>query len=112
MSSDYQVQTVDHGKALVEAASESKPDVVVTDLRMPFLDGIEAARQILENGWCRRIVVLTMCSEPSLMHMALKTGVLGYVMKTDASDELIPAIEAALRGETYISSASMRDLRN
>lgn len=97
------VGTVGDGQALVELADALKPDVVVTDLRMPRLSGIDAARTILEHETCKAIVLLTVYDNPRLIETALEAGVLGYVLKATAGEELIPAIEAALQGAVFIS---------
>ena len=96
--------SVSQGAALVQAASKLRPDVVVTDLCIPVVDGIEAARQILEGGWCQTIVVLTAFDEPALLEKALQIGARGYVSKVDAGEELITAIHTSLNGQRYVSS--------
>jgi len=88
----------------VAAAHELKPDAVVSDIQMPELDGIAASTQVLGRGLCEAIVVLSMYSDRHLVQIALQAGIRAYVLKLDASDELIPAVYAALRGERYLSS--------
>ena len=102
---DFEVTcAVSDGKALVEAAHKLKPDVVITDFQMPKLDGIKAARRILEEKACRAIVLLTMYKERALVKQALDDGILGYVLKSDAH-ELTLAVPHVLEGQVYISSA-------
>ncbi len=97
------LRTVGDGAALVSAAVELRPDVVISDVQMPELGGIEASCQVLERGLCAAIVILTMYPDRHLVQTAMQAGIRGYVLKLDASDELIPAVYAALRGECYLS---------
>lgn len=92
------------GDALIRLATELKPDVIITDFRMPGLSGIDASSILLERGLCKAVVLLTMYPDRQLVGAALRSGILGFVLKVKAGDDLIPAIHSALRGETYISS--------
>jgi DNA-binding NarL/FixJ family response regulator len=94
---------VGEGAALVQAVFELKADAAVTDIHMPNMDGIEAGRQIIDRGLCEAVVALTMYSDPHLVQSAFDAGIRGYVLKVDASEELIPAIYAALKGKRYLS---------
>jgi len=101
---DYDVvSTVTNGRALVQAVLRVAPAVVVTDVSMPGGDGLEAARRILELAPGVRVVLLTMNESPALAATAFRMGVSGYVLKSDASSDLVAAIEAALGGESHIS---------
>jgi len=91
------------GKALVQAVLREAPDVVVTDVSMPGGDGLEAARRILELRPEVGVVLLTMNDNPALAATAMRMGVHGYVLKTEASTDLVTAIEAALGGDKYLS---------
>ena len=91
------------GRALVSAAEQLSPDVIVTDISMPGLDGIAAATAILRRNPAARIVFVTVHGDPSLVERGLATGALGYVLKLAAGDELVPAVHAALRGERQVS---------
>ena len=91
------------GIGLVRAAEQWSPDAIVSDISMPGLDGIAAAEVILRTTPDARIVLVTMHSDQSLVTRALEVGVLGYVLKHEAGDDLLPAIHAALRGERYVS---------
>ena len=95
--------TVQDGMTLLFRAAELQPDVVVTDLKMPRLGGIEAGRKLLDQKLCRAVVLLTMYAEPQLVSSALDAGILGYVTKDRAGVDLIPAIKAALAGEPFVS---------
>ena len=97
------VGAVTNGRDLVEEAARLQPDVIVADISMPLLNGIEAARQLRENGSAARIVFLTMHPDIIYATRALDAGASGYVLKHAASDELVAAIHEALRGRTYVS---------
>jgi len=101
-------RAVGDGMALVEATSELKPDAVISDIQMPGLDGIEAGCRVLARGSCSAIIVLSMYPDRHLVETAMRAGILGYVLKLDASEELIPAVYAALRGEHYLSTGVRR----
>jgi DNA-binding NarL/FixJ family response regulator len=94
---------VGDGRALVEAADAIGPDVIVTDIEMPWLDGIAAAIMILRKHPETRIVIVTVHAEAELLQRALAAGALGYVLKFSADVELALAVRAALRGETHVS---------
>ena len=91
------------GLTLVMLTEALRPDVVVTDLRMPGLSGIDAARRILQQKVCKVVVLLTMYDDSHLIRSALDAGVLGYVLKASAGEELILAIEEALQGRVFVS---------
>jgi DNA-binding NarL/FixJ family response regulator len=95
--------TVPDGLALVSAATRFTPDVILTDIAMPGLDGIEAARRIRRDRPTARIVFVTVHAENALVNRCLGIGALGYVLKDAAGDDLVAAVEAALRGERYVS---------
>jgi DNA-binding NarL/FixJ family response regulator len=97
------IATVSDGYGLVAAANTLTPDVIVTDIAMPGLDGMAAAGEILQRNPCARIVFVTVHNDAEMVQKALATGVLGYVLKLTAGDELIPATQAALLGERYVS---------
>jgi DNA-binding NarL/FixJ family response regulator len=96
-------RSVSDGGALVKAVSELNPDVVVTDVYMPGIDGIEASTRILKQAPKTIVLMLSMHSEPSLVGKALANGVRGFVLKLDAGEELGPAIWAVLKGGIYLS---------
>jgi DNA-binding NarL/FixJ family response regulator len=97
------VGTAGDGIALISAALQLKPDVVVTDAMMPRLNGIEASREILRRQLCTAIVLLTVYGDPELVKTALDAGIRGYVLKVNAGDELISAVHEVLRGGTFVS---------
>jgi DNA-binding NarL/FixJ family response regulator len=87
------------GRQLVQLAQTLKPDVIVADISMPLLNGIDAARQLPGV----KFVFLTMHPDPSYLLRALQAGALGYVLKHAASEDLTTAIRHAIRGESYVS---------
>jgi DNA-binding NarL/FixJ family response regulator len=106
LADDFElVGTVTNGRDLVRAAAAHAPDVIVVDVSMPLLNGIDAIRQMRANGNTSRIVCLSMHPEVEYASRALESGAGGYVLKHSASDELVAAIREVLRGGTYISKA-------
>jgi DNA-binding NarL/FixJ family response regulator len=100
------VAQVSDGLALLDAARELAPDVIVTDISMPGLDGFAAAAAILRRDPAARIVFVTVHSDPLLVARALEAGALGYVPKCAAGDELLPAVRSAMRGERHVTRVS------
>ena len=104
------VGSVQDGRALVSGVSELQPDVVVTDLSMPGLNGMEAIRQIKKIRPQTKIIALTMHSDPSLVAEALRAGASGYVLKSSALEELERAIQEVMLGRTYVTSLIAKDV--
>lgn len=98
------VGTVSDGRAATEAARLLRPDVVVLDVKMPVMGGMEAARIIVEDATDARVVFLSSYRSPALVRDALATGALGYVVKASAVEDLSLAIRAALAGQVFVSS--------
>ena len=108
---DYEViGTVSDGKALLEEAARLQPDVIVADISMPKLNGIEAIRQIAEQKIQARIIVLTMHPDITYATRAMEAGAVGYVLKHSAPEELLQAIEASLLGKKFITERIKREL--
>jgi DNA-binding NarL/FixJ family response regulator len=93
------------GSEAVQKAEELKPDLILLDIGLPKLNGIEAARQIRQLSPSSKIVFLSQDNDREIVRAALSTGVLGYVLKTDARGELLPAVDAVLQGKQYVSSS-------
>jgi NarL family two-component system response regulator LiaR len=93
------VGEVDNGREAVAKASELKPDVILMDLKMPEMDGIEASRQIMEKWPQARILVLTSYATDDLVFPAIKAGAFGYLLKDSEPEELVQAILQIHRGE-------------
>ena len=94
---------VTDGRSLVRDAKRLSPDVIVSDISMPEMDGISATAAMLRENPAARIVLVTVHGDPTLVARGLETGALGYVLKDSAGDDLVPAIYAALRGERHVS---------
>ena len=94
-----------NGQEAINKSVELKPDVLVMDIMMPRLNGIQAAEQIRILKLPVNILLLSMYSDEGLVRRALQSGVKGYVLKTSVSEELLWAIQAVARGETYLSTA-------
>jgi two-component system response regulator NreC len=96
------VAAVADGRQLVEAATRLRPDVVVTDISMPGMNGIEAIARLKGTG--AKIVVLTLYADPELAAALIRSGASGFVEKLLATSELVPAVEHVLEGEVYCST--------
>ena len=97
------VAMVRDGYALLGAANTLWPDVIVADIALPGVDGIAASQKIIEANPDARIVLVTVDDNPALLTRGLEVGVMGYVMKLMAGEELLTAVLSAWRGERYIS---------
>ena len=98
------VGTAHDGQDLVAKALRLTPDVIVADITMPILTGIEAMHQLRNAGSESKFVFLTIHNENEFMEACLLEGAVGYVLKTHMKDDLIPAIKAAVAGRQFISS--------
>ena len=97
------VGTVSDGKSLVEAAVRLQPDVVVTDISMPGMNGIESLRSLKASRVATKVIFLTMYADSELADEALRGGASGFVLKQSAGDELMTAIDEAMQGRVYLS---------
>lgn len=97
------VTCVEDGESLVEAAGKLQPDVIVTDISMPKLNGIEAAGRLRESGSSSKIVFLTVHADPDFVQAALKTGALAYVSKHRVNTDLVVAIGEAVAERMFVS---------
>lgn len=104
------VGMVEDGRALVEASRRLRPDVIVADITMPELNGIEAMEEIRLFDPDVRVVFLTMHREVAYARRALEAGASGYVLKHAASEELVMAVRAAAQGSTFISPSLAGEL--
>jgi DNA-binding NarL/FixJ family response regulator len=91
------------GHAVIQVVAQQNPDVVVLDLAMPVLNGLDAAREITRVSPRTRIILLTMHTEDPYVARALKVGIRGYVLKSQAAEDLVQAIREVARGAIYLS---------
>lgn len=91
-----------NGREAIRLALELQPDVIVMDLNMPEVSGIEATRQILQENPAIKILILSMVLDNACVTLALKTGATGYILKDCSSDELLTAIHSAMAGFPYL----------
>ena len=94
-----------NGQEAIEMTMTLKPDLLVMDIMMPRLNGIQAAEQIRALKLPTSILLLSMYSDEGLIHQAMHSGVKGFVLKTSVSEELLQAIHAVARGETFLSKS-------
>jgi DNA-binding NarL/FixJ family response regulator len=97
------VGTATDGAALVSKAHSLRPDVIVTDISMPVLSGIDAVHKLRESGSTAKFVFLTVHSTREFVEACMGAGALGYVQKYSMKHRLVPAIQAALAGQPYVS---------
>jgi DNA-binding NarL/FixJ family response regulator len=104
------VGSVPDGRALLNAVPQLRPDVVVLDISMPLLNGLDAARQLKSIMPEAKVVFLTVNEDPDLAAAAIRAGASGYLLKNSAASELLQAIDEAVRGRTYITPLIARGL--
>ena len=104
LSHDFEiVATVHDGRKLIEAATKLLPDIILVDINMPLLNGLDAAERIKRQLPKIKILCVTVASEPEVIEEVLGLGLDGYVLKTSAPTELLTAIRCALQGRCYVS---------
>ena len=103
------IGVVGDGRALVRAAAKLKPDLIVVDVAMPLLNGLDAGRQVKEMLPAVKLVYLTMSPDVDVAAEAFGRGASGYLVKTCAAAELVLAVREALRGKTYLSRTLSQD---
>jgi DNA-binding NarL/FixJ family response regulator len=104
------VATVSDGRALLNVAATLKPDLIVLDIGMPLLNGLEAGRQLKKKMPAVKLIFLTMHQDPDLAVEAMHSGASGYLLKTSAPSELLHAIQEALKGRSYITPEIARGM--
>jgi DNA-binding NarL/FixJ family response regulator len=102
------VGAVADGRALLAAARELRPDVVVLDITMPLLNGLDAARRLKRELPEVKVLILTVSEDPDLAAEALRAGASGYLLKNSAASELFHAIQEVLRGRLYVTQLATR----
>jgi len=106
------VGSVKDGRALLKMVQETKPDLVLLDISMPLLNGIDAARQIRQVLPKTKLVFLTMHADPDYVNEAFRAGASGYLLKSSAEEELAPAIRTVLRGRVYVAQHIAAEFQN
>lgn len=104
------VGTVGDGRALLEAAKTMHPDIVILDISMPLLNGIDAAAQLKKICPKAKIIIMTMHADTEYVRSAFEAGASAYVLKRSAVDELEQAIRAVLEGHSYITPLITKEL--
>lgn len=102
------VAQAENGRQAVELAQSVRPDIVILDMTMPELNGLEATRQILANRTGERVLILTAHESEQLVREVLNAGAQGYVLKSDAGRALVSAVEALLDGRLFFTSKVAR----
>jgi DNA-binding NarL/FixJ family response regulator len=105
------VGTVADGRALVETAPKLKPDVIVVDIAMPLMNGLEAGLRLKELMPSVKLIFLTMNEDPDLAVDAIHSGGSGYLLKSSAASELMHAIQQALKGKSYVTPQIARGMQ-
>jgi len=106
LSADFElVGVVEDGRALIDSAKKLHPDVVVADITMPHLNGLDALLPLMKDNPRLKVVFLTMHRDAAYARRALEAGASGFVLKHSAPAELVIAIRAALDGKTYLTPA-------
>ncbi len=104
LHSEFEVVGAVHdGQALLEAASKLRPDVVILDISMPVMNGLEAADRLKEAGSKAKVVFLTVHEDSDFVHESRAKGALGYVVKSRLTSDLVPAIKEALADRSFVS---------
>mgnify|MGYP001826967209 FL=1 len=104
------VGVVEDGRKLLASARELRPDVIVSDITMPELNGVEVLEELKKDDPNVRVVFLTMQQHVAYARQAMEAGALGYVLKHSAAEELIMAVRAAAAGKTFVTSAIAGEL--
>lgn len=104
------VGTVEDGRALVEEAQRLRPDLILLDISMPLLNGLDAARQLTKLVPDSKLIFLTVHTTPTYVTEAFKVGAVGYLVKQSATAELKQAIQAVMRGQHYMTPSVTKDM--
>src|SRR5207247_10721755 len=102
------VAEASNGPEAIQLARDTRPDIVVLDLAMPLMNGLDAAREIRKNSTQTKVILLTMYAEDHYVLEALQGGVSGYVLKTQAAPDLAQALGEVARGAIYLSPGVSR----
>lgn len=102
--------TVGDGKALLQAVAQHRPDIVIMDISMPVMNGIEAARALKSKSPSTKLVFVTMHADPAYIRAAFQAGASGYILKQSLGDELTQALHTVLRGQSYVTPLIAKDV--
>lgn len=102
--------TVGDGQALLKAAAQHRPDIVILDISMPVMNGIEAARTLKSKFPSMRLVFVTMHADPAYVRAAFQAGACGYLLKQSLGTELTQALHIVLRGQSYVTPLIAKDV--
>lgn len=102
--------TVGDGQDLLQAVAQHRPDIVILDISMPVMNGIEAARTLKAKFPSMKLVFVTMHADPAYLRAAFQAGASGYILKQSLSDELTQALHTVLRGQTYVTPLIAKDV--
>jgi DNA-binding NarL/FixJ family response regulator len=102
--------TVGDGQRLLQAVAQHRPDIVILDISMPVMNGIEAARTLKARFPSMKLVFVTMHADPAYIRAAFQAGASGYILKQSLSDELTQALHTVLRGQTYVTPLIAKDV--
>lgn len=102
--------TVANGQALLQAVAHHRPDIVILDISMPVMNGIEAARALKSKFPTIKLLFVTMHADPAYIRAAFQAGASGYILKQSLGDELTQALHTVLRGHTYVTPLVAKDV--
>src|SRR5438552_7818508 len=103
------VGMAENGRELVRLAEELKPDVILVDISMPLLNGIDATRQLLKHSPQAKVIFVTMHADADYVAEAFRAGASGYLLKRAAASELVNAIHEVLKGRCYVTPLVTRE---
>jgi DNA-binding NarL/FixJ family response regulator len=104
------VGTVENGQALIDVAAQLNPDLIIVDISMPVLNGLDAVRRLTQTNIAAKIVFLTMHADTRLLREAFQCGGVGYVLKQSAGEELLFALRQVMSGQNYVSPSIEKEL--
>jgi DNA-binding NarL/FixJ family response regulator len=106
------VGSVENGQALIDEARRLNPDLIIVDISMPVLNGLDAVRRLNQNNISSKVVFLTMHADTRLLREAFQCGGVGYVLKQSAGEELLFALRQVMAGHNYISPSIEKELKS
>lgn len=106
------VGSVENGQALIDEARRLNPDLIIVDISMPVLNGLDAVRRLNQNNISSKVVFLTMHADTRLLREAFQCGGVGYVLKQSAGEELLFALREVMAGHNYISPSIEKELKS